>query len=69
MKQAGGVEKVLWAAGGTLAFVGGFIHMAESGGPIAVINARGISLTALMLWLPGIVLLGIAWLMAKARKD
>lgn len=66
-KQASSIEKFFWGAGGVLAFVGGLIHVVASGGMTQVVAARGISPVVLMIWLPGIALLGIAWLMKNAR--
>jgi lipopolysaccharide export LptBFGC system permease protein LptF len=66
-REAGGLEKVFWGAGGVLAFIGGFIHVAQSGGMTQVVSARGISPIVLIIWVPGIALLGIAWLLKKGR--
>ena len=67
-KEEGFLEKTLWLVGGILAFVGGFIHMAEHGGARGVISARSISPHVLLVWLPGMALLGIAWLLKNARS-
>ena len=67
-KEASGLEKFFWVAGGVLAFIGGLIHVGASGGMTQVVTARGISPVVLIIWVPGIALLGIAWLMKRARS-
>ncbi len=66
-KEAGLTEKILWGTGGVLALIGGLIHVGASGGMTNVVGAKGVLPIVLLLWLPGIVLLGIGWLMKQAR--
>jgi len=50
-----------------LALIGGLMHVGASGGMTNVVGAKGVLPVVLLIWVPGIVLLGIAWLMKQAR--